>query len=464
MAEPPTHQASHQDVIAQVPNRRGRSGDLPPLPAPLHLGGVIIPTSRPYSSLSAPFALPRAVAAQNRAALVLLRSGEASSRPVPRRLLEGTGAPVVVVDLPAGYELEVPFLTDGHLLTRSRLGNDVGLKRNLGLLLAVLCDWPVILFLDDDIKTEADSTPSVHVPHQLVRPDDLRAADVLVDMAVERDLLVAAFQQKDYDDNSVVCHARRLIGLEQGIFPSGGAMYVRTAMPTAFFPTIYNEDWLYFFMVLAESAQTHPYGSMKVAGVVHQDAYPPFVPARARREEPGDSLGEGLFRLLEGYAPRLDLPETERYWRETLMLRRKMLHELMSGLLHHAVHRSPLREPVETAEKAVEAALDTHRRRSEGLRPAHFVSYVDAMWKDLDNWRDHLEEVRPGAGAALDVESALERLRLLEHSQVFNHRRIVLPPVPRESGETIEPATDAGEVVDLSDGSSADEAGDEDLT
>ena len=63
---------------------------------------------------------------------------------------------------------------------------------------------------------------------------------------------IAGMVCREYPDNSVVCHARRLAGLPQDNFVSGSARGVRcddVALP--FFPDIYNEDWFFFSKAVA---------------------------------------------------------------------------------------------------------------------------------------------------------------------------------------------------------------------
>ncbi|HEX4723433.1 MAG TPA: hypothetical protein VH333_13020, partial [Pseudonocardiaceae bacterium] len=104
---------------------------------------------------------------------------------------------------------------------------DTSAKRNAGLLLAGLMGWQRIVFLDDDIT----------VP----KPADLERAAYLLNRYTAVGLAISAFP-----DNSVVCHAHRATGGDQGTFIGGGALVVGTES-ASFFPQIYNEDW--FFLI-----------------------------------------------------------------------------------------------------------------------------------------------------------------------------------------------------------------------
>ena len=59
-----------------------------------------------------------------------------------------------------------------------------------------------------------------------------------------KDYPVVGFQVRNYPDNSVVGHAKRLAGWHQDVFISGGALLVDPRRLNGFFPPIYHEDWL----------------------------------------------------------------------------------------------------------------------------------------------------------------------------------------------------------------------------
>ncbi len=94
-------------------------------------------------------------------------------------------------------------------------------------------------------------------------------------------------------DNSVVCHAYREAGGQQDMFVGGGALAVAVNSTTSFFPNIYNEDW--FFLLDEDGLR-----STTSTGAAVQKQYDPFArDYRARMEELGDCLAEGLFWLLD---------------------------------------------------------------------------------------------------------------------------------------------------------------------
>ena len=101
---------------------------------------------------------------------------------------------------------------------------DLSAKRNLGLVLAWMLGWQCLMFLDDDI-------------YGFAKQDVDALAAGLSDHSVSTLI----------PDNSVVCHAQRPGGGVQGKFASAGAMGVRCDRDDlAFFPSIYNGNWLFF--------------------------------------------------------------------------------------------------------------------------------------------------------------------------------------------------------------------------
>src|SRR4029079_18058881 len=127
---------------------------------------------------------------------------------------------------------------------------------------------------------------------------------------------------KGYQDNSVVCHAYRAVGGAQDSFIGGGAMMVDTRRTKSFFPNVYNEDW---FFLLGDGVHFRA----ARAGEMRQRAYDPFANAnRARAEELGDNLAEGLFWLLD-FGRDIDTAETG-FWGDALYRRRKFIDHILA--------------------------------------------------------------------------------------------------------------------------------------
>lgn len=94
--------------------------------------------------------------------------------------------------------------------------------------------------------------------------------------------------------------------------------------PLGFFPDIYNEDW-FFFSAEASARE------LTSAGEARQRQYDPFAdPGRARREEFGDLLAEGLYALFEE-GRGLDCA-TRAYWNDYRDVRGTLITDILCRL------------------------------------------------------------------------------------------------------------------------------------
>ncbi|MDP9827161.1 hypothetical protein [Kineosporia succinea] len=292
--------------------------------------------------------------------------------------------PLARWELPGGSAEEVPGaalltrLRTAEVRSRTRPYLDVSTKRNVALLLARQLGWRRLLFLDDDIQPPPAA-------------DILRATAVLGPGGAS----MASWPAQEFPDNSVVCHARRVVGLEQGTFLAGGCLLVDLTRALPYFPGVYNEDWLFCWEAVRDRRMAMP-------GNVDQIAYNPFDPARAAREEFGDVLGEGLFALLHrspedvllglvGQGPAADrdgLVEPARqpaYWKQVLAGRRAMVAEV-AGRLQARAGSDP--------EAAVQ--LRAVRAGQEQLHRigAHELAGFVRLWlEDLGTWRYELAQL-----------------------------------------------------------------------
>ncbi|MGK3202566.1 hypothetical protein [Amycolatopsis sp. MEPSY49] len=353
---------SHQDLLSHV--------DSAGVPA-ASLDAIIVPNGRPSAYLKEAIAAAKLVDAH----LVLLCSmlADASSAALAAKR-EGVRVTAIDVEfLPDGV---VPrFATDKLLkFGKFRRPVDTSLKRNLGLLLASLAGWKRILFLDDDIK--------------LPDPGDLAAAAGLLD-----DHDVVGLANAGMPDNSVVCHALRDVGAPQDVFIGGGALVVGEPAFSSFFPNIYNEDWFF----LLDGVRLRP---SAVTGTAWQYAYDPYNdPRRARGEELGDTLAEGIFGLFDNEFG-LDHADNA-YWSEFLPERRRIISTTIERVLASSI---------EAAQKArMVAALKASIGRSHLITPELCVEYLEAWQSDCLRWQRHIRRLkrdRRGAG----IEGALATL------------------------------------------------------
>jgi hypothetical protein len=226
-------------------------------------------------------------------------------------------------------------------------------------MLSHMLGWERVVFLDDDIR----------VPD----PDDLSKAAGLLDTHAAVGLRVGGFP-----DNSVVCHAFRDAGGDQGTFVGGGAMAVQARRNRSFFPNIYNEDW--FYLLDGEKRLQ----SVGIVGEVLQYPYDPYRPERARSQELGDVLAEGTFWLLDQEKAASDGGLA--HWRDFLIKRRRFIEQVLQMVEQSA--EIALTERVRMVE-ALKAALGRLAR----IPPELCVDYLKALVTDQERWQRHVQGV-----------------------------------------------------------------------
>jgi hypothetical protein len=320
----------------------------------MDVDAIIVPTARHVAMLEPAIQLANKLGTT----LVALCSKWSTAREVAA-FAGRSGVKLMAIDvgeIPPGV---IPsFETDRILAgTRFTRWTDTSLKRNLGLLLARLVGWERIVFLDDDIE----------VPE----PTDLRFAAGLTDLYAGVGLAVDGMP-----DNSVVCHAFREAGGAQDVFIGGGALAVGARSMTSFFPNIYNEDW---FFLLDDDGLC----STTTTGTAVQKPYDPYRELRARREELGDCLAEGLFWLLDNGLSLRDA--TAEHWRNFLQAR--------AGFITDVVHMVERMDGDPEQRHRMLCALKAARGRCQYIRPELCVDYVAAWRLDRVRWRRHLEAI-----------------------------------------------------------------------
>jgi hypothetical protein len=329
-----------------------------PLPGPAAAGpgldAIIVPTIRPRS-LGPVIAL----AADIGCALVVLCSTPQQAR----QALEECRMPfgkLLVTYVPADHFNLRSFLTTEHPENEIEPSChvDIARKRNVGLLLGRLCGWRTVMFLDDDIRR-------------------MTASAVLQAAAMTTRFQAVGFRIGYYPDNSVVCHAHRLAGGIQDVFPGGSALLVDVERSDTLFPPIYNEDWLFLF----DAARYH---SVAVAGMLSQLEYQPFAQSRrAASEEFGDVIAEGLFRLLHAGGSLTDA--TPLYWRSTLGRRFRLIDDIASRLL--------LKKEYDPVAGYALMSLAAARKRLAVITELSCLSFVRAWRTDVDIWRKKLTDL-----------------------------------------------------------------------
>lgn len=341
--------ANHDQLIGHAKHDPAAADDCPPLDA------IVVPASRPAHNLDHAITLARAAKSH----LVILCSHDTRPGEVHKLLAARSFSDATVIEIPTGYSHEF-FAFETSEWIREKLpaacavrDSDLSVKRNVGLVLARMLGWQRIFFMDDDIR-DLDGAM-------------LRSTVSL--LAGDGSYYSAGMSADEFPDNSVVCHARRAIGEFQGVFVSGSALAVDCTVPFAFFPDIYNEDWLFFYRDAVEGRLGHS------GHFATQLRYEPFAdPQRAAGQEFGDVIAEGLYALLE---EGLDTEQTavER-WEEFLADRERILGEILdrSG--------SAPRDIQAEMRMAVRAALRCLRQ----IRPDMCVDYIERWRRDLGQW------------------------------------------------------------------------------
>jgi hypothetical protein len=335
-----------------------------------HLDAIVVPTIRTWS-LRPAIALAGNVGC---ALVVLCSTPDQAARAIQECGTLTANALVTFVTPSADKEL-LHFLTSEHPENdiEPSCHFDIARKRNVGLLLARLCGWRTIMFLDDDIR-------------------GMTASAMIEAAGMTARYQTASFRISDYPDNSVVCHAHRLAGGAQGVFPGGSALLVDVFRSNTMFPPIYNEDWLF----LVDAAQRR---SIALAGTLSQLEYNPFAqPQRAASEEFGDVIAEGIYRLLDEGGVVADA--TYGYWRGTLERRFRLIDHIADELLLR-------REDAPLTGYAL-MSLAAARKRLVGITELACLSFVRAWRTDVDRWREQLT----GLPMVADVADAAKYLNL----------------------------------------------------
>lgn len=368
----PDHHGSHRDLLW-----------MPEGSSPGRADAIIVPTVRNPRHLDT----AKRLATQLDCILVTLHSGKwtsaaATARRVPRDL------GMIAIDVPDRSELRLVDFETTRMTVNTPFGTrkDTSVKRNLALLLAHIVGWRHIIFLDDDIS----------VPH----PSDLRYAAGLLDTYNAVGLSIGGFP-----DNSVVCHAYRAIGGRQQSFIGGGALAVETTRNRSFFPDIYNEDWFY---MLDPHKGLQP---VAVTGTVVQTPYEPFREERARVEELGDVLAEGIFWLLDQGGTLDDA--TSDHWRDFLPRRRRFIEYILEHIDQ---------APADMAERArMVSALRASLGRLALIDPDWCARYLKAWVTDRGAWECHVRTLRHNFSAE-DALKSLSKKGRRSLSYVIQHR------------------------------------------
>ena len=343
----PDHHGSHRDLLwAPVNHCPSRQG----------IDAIIVPTARRPAYLTGAAELAQALGCT----LVTLHSKEWTTAAKAVERLPRT-VDLIAIDVPEPARLRLPCWDTSRLLAGTVFArrSDLSAKRNLGLVLSRLLGWSRVLFLDDDI-TGLD-------------PADVRGAIGLLDTHSAVGLNIGGFP-----DHSVVCHAYRQAGGGQQSFVGGGALAVNVERSNSFFPEIYNDDW---FFLLDGDKGLQP---VAIAGQVSQYPYDPFrTPDRARAEELGDVLAEGIYWLLD--QDRSIIDANQAYWARFLVKRHLFIERVLGMVEKDAIGADDKARRI--------TALKGSLGRLALITPALCESYLRAWADDRQRWQRHIQRL-----------------------------------------------------------------------
>jgi hypothetical protein len=347
------------------------------------LDAIIVPAFRGAAALESSITL----AMNLEIPLVALCSGQTVATAVGVEADRLGQSRLIAIDVPEGYRHELlPTETsaDRFQLASAARHNDLALKRNLGLLLARLLGWTKVLFIDDDIG------------HGNSASRGALTTGVAARVAAQLDSSqVAGLVCRDFPDNSVVCHARRLAGLPQDTFVSGAVLGVNCSdQPLPFFPDVYNEDWFFFARPAANR-------ELAQVGEAWQDPYDPFAdPRRAQREEFGDLLAEGLFTLFESQPEEMPFSARLREADEAFWL---TFIEARAATVEATSWHLSLKASEEDTHTAALSCLFAAHSQLSLLSPELCLDFVQAWESDLSRWERRCQRLRsvPDASQAL---------------------------------------------------------------
>jgi hypothetical protein len=343
----PDHHGSHRGLLwaADDPSLASRGID-----------AIIVPTARPPAHLDQAAHLAESLTCP----LVTLHSTKWTSAGKAAQRLPRT-VDLIAIDVPDPAHLRLPRWETSHLLKGTVFARptDLSAKRNIAVILSRMLGWSRVLFLDDDI-TE-------------LNPDDVQRASGLLDTHNAVGLHVGGFP-----DHSVVCHAYLQGGGDQQSFIGGGALAVHLERNNSFFPDIYNDDW--FFLLDGDKGIQ----SVGVTGAVEQYRYDPFrTPDRARAEELGDVLAEGIYWLLD---QNKSIPDADcAHWTRFLGKRKQFILRVL-----RMVEQDGAIEPADKERRV--AALKGSLGRLALITPELCEKYLRAWRFDRQSWYRYLQK------------------------------------------------------------------------
>jgi hypothetical protein len=351
---------SHRRLVPPLPTNPGE-----PAEAQSGRGLVVVPVARPEPTLETAAAIALDLGWD---LLLLCSRGNQARRAQGLVARASPGLPLTAADVLHRDLLRAPreWRTGQHAAARERLDIDTNRKRNLGLAAARMtgCSW--VLFVDDDVLHLSSSHICDAVGHLFMTRRG-----------------ITSWACEFFPDNSVVHHARRdFLGLSQDVFLCGAALLVRMdSWEAPGFPPIYNEDWLFLFDPIAR-------GQVVAGPDIGQLSFDPYDhPERARDQEFGDVLGEGLYHLLHEKL-RVDVAFHPDYWRSVHAKRTKLIQMIIAELRRRLALVAT--EAEHTRLTHALAAILESRHQLTRATPESLADFVRRWRHDEELWREFL--------------------------------------------------------------------------
>jgi len=176
-------------------------------------------------------------------------------------------------------------------------------------------------------------------------------------------------------DDSVVGHIIRLLGLEQDDFISGQFVGIEVNSVSYYFPNVYNEDWLFFFL-------EHTKSSLAQYTEVEQLKYDPFERAGRKSlfQEFGEIAVDGVFEAVV-YRKNAALLQRRWFWTDICSERKKLLAEIQR-----------MTESLPNGKRFKEI-FDALRTYHLSLNPIQFSFFFAEYCRSLDGWHSLLDKL-----------------------------------------------------------------------
>jgi hypothetical protein len=227
---------------------------------------------------------------------------------------------------------------------------DLPAKRNYALVFSRKYGYKRILLLDDDIRGMC--------------PDVVNKGIYSLSKYVMSGCFV-----ENFPDTSIFGHLRIIAGEQEYPFLSGSFLFLKPFEVHGFFPSIYNEDWLFMLPHILEK-------SICSYGSIAQLPYDPFEdPKKATFQEFGEIIAECLYELVS--IKKYELRYEPKIWENEILKRRQALISLRKRLSNIKY------------QEIIDIALKANMK----ITPKDCLIFIKNWENDLVMWRRFLMEI-----------------------------------------------------------------------